>query len=254
MVQTVKRALRKYGLQKGHHGDWDLQLPWLAMGYRFSKQASLATFSPYFLLYGREPVLPTSIRHDTQPVVDMDDPDMWVEVCSRRATLFQRIMPMAFDNLAIAQHRDTLRYATIRGGGYRPQLRRFAPGDYVYLQQTAPTTLDVTAGRIILRVKKVLSSGVLELEGRDGRVWKDHARNCAPCHLPHVDGTVDPSLSLIPAGLKCMLCGKAQGAATMILCDICSTGWHVNCLTPPLDQVPTGKWVCPRCKRRSGGS
>jgi hypothetical protein len=25
-------------------------------------------------------------------------------------------------------------------------VRRFRPGDYVYLQQTAPTTLDVTAG------------------------------------------------------------------------------------------------------------
>ena len=62
MVQTIKRALRKYGLQQGHTRDWDLQLPWLAMGYRFSKQASLASFSPYFLLYGTEPVLPTSIR------------------------------------------------------------------------------------------------------------------------------------------------------------------------------------------------
>ena len=62
MVQIVKRALRKYGLQQGQTGDWDLQLPWLAMGYRFSKQASLASFSPYFLLYGREPVLLASIR------------------------------------------------------------------------------------------------------------------------------------------------------------------------------------------------
>ena len=64
MVQSVKRALRKHCLQRGHTRDWDLQLPWLAMGYRFSKQASLASFSPYFLLYGREPVLPTSIRRD----------------------------------------------------------------------------------------------------------------------------------------------------------------------------------------------
>ncbi len=37
VVQTVKRALRKYGLQKGHLGDWDIQSPWLAMGYRFSR-------------------------------------------------------------------------------------------------------------------------------------------------------------------------------------------------------------------------
>jgi transposase InsO family protein len=43
MVQTVKRGLWKYSLKTGHHGDWDLQLPWIAMGYLFSKQASLAS-------------------------------------------------------------------------------------------------------------------------------------------------------------------------------------------------------------------
>ena len=184
----------------------------------------------------------------------MDDPDTWAEVCKTRAQLFQRVMPMALENLAIAQHRDTLRYATIRGGGYRPQVRRFAPGDYVYLQQTAPTTLDVTAGRIILRVKQVLASGVLELEGRDGRIWKDHTRNCAPCHLPNIDGTMDPNLSAVSAGLRCMLCGRAQRAATMILCDICSTGWHMQCLTPLVAQIPIGRWTCPRCTKRAGGS
>jgi hypothetical protein len=61
MVQTVKRGLRKYSLKKGHHGDWDLQLLWLTMGYRFSKQASLASFSLYYLLFGRHPVLPKAI-------------------------------------------------------------------------------------------------------------------------------------------------------------------------------------------------
>ena len=48
----------------------------------------------------------------------MDDPNMWIEVYNSRAQLFQPIMPMAFDNLAIAQHRGTLIYATIREGGY----------------------------------------------------------------------------------------------------------------------------------------
>jgi transposase-like protein len=32
VVQTVKRALHEYGLQKGHLGDWDIQSPWLAVG------------------------------------------------------------------------------------------------------------------------------------------------------------------------------------------------------------------------------
>jgi hypothetical protein len=157
---------------------------------------------------------------------------------------------MALENLSIAQHRDTLRYATIRGGGYRPQVRRFQPGDYVYLQQTAPTTLDVTAGRIILRVCEVLGSGVLLLEGRDGKFWKDHTRNCAPCHLPHIDGTVHPGTSHISTGLKCRLCGSPKRAATMVICDVCSTGWHLECLTPPLLEVPVEQWSCPACVRR----
>ena len=83
------------------------------MGYRFSKQASLASFSPYMLLFGREPDLPMAIRRQINGVVQMDNPDVWVEVCSERAELFRHIMPMAFQNLAIAQHRDMLRYATI---------------------------------------------------------------------------------------------------------------------------------------------
>jgi hypothetical protein len=33
---------------KGHIQDWELQLLWLAMGYRFSQQAFLSSFKPYF--------------------------------------------------------------------------------------------------------------------------------------------------------------------------------------------------------------
>jgi hypothetical protein len=133
----------------------------------------LVSFSPYFLLYGRNPNLPTTICHESSEVVNLDDPEMWLRVCSQRVELFQKVMPAAFENLAIAQHRDTLRYAIIRGGGYRPSIRRFHVGDYVYLQQTTPTTLDVTMGRTILRVREVLAFGILMLEGRDGVVWKD---------------------------------------------------------------------------------
>ncbi|CAM6090591.1 unnamed protein product [Calypogeia fissa] len=177
----------------------------------------------------------------------MDNPDVWVKVCYERAKLFRRILPMTFQNLAIAQHCDTLQYATICGGGYRPGIRRFNPRDYVYLQQVAPTTLDVTAGRTILQVRKVLPSGVLLLEGRDGMVWKDHVRNFAPYHLPNVDGTIDPSLAVICVGLKCMLCGSASGATTMLICDSCSRWWHMSCLTPPVDRIPPEKWFCPKC-------
>jgi hypothetical protein len=82
------------------------------------------------------------------------------------------------------------------------------------------------------------------LEGHDGVVWKDHVHNCAPCHLPNVNGIVDPSLAMVWASLKCMLCGSRGGAAHMFVCDKCSRDWHMACMTPHMD-VPTGRWVCP---------
>ena len=154
---------------------------------------------------------------------------------------------MALENLAIAQHRDTLRYARIRSRAYRPQLRRFRVGDYVYLQREAPTTLDVKAGRTILRVKDILPSGVLLLEGKDGQECRDNTKNCAPCHLP-IEGTICPELAVVPAGYRCVVCGEKKGAATM-LCDQCQRGWYMACLTPPLSMFSEGKWICPRCKR-----
>ena len=61
MVQTVKEALRKFVLKSDRH-NWDVQLCWIAMGYRMSRQNSLAGYSPYFLLFGRWPIVGTAIR------------------------------------------------------------------------------------------------------------------------------------------------------------------------------------------------
>jgi hypothetical protein len=71
------------------------------MGYRFSRQASLASFSPYFLLYGRNPNLPMMIYRESNEVVNLDDQEMWLKVCFRRVELFRKVMLTAFENLAI---------------------------------------------------------------------------------------------------------------------------------------------------------
>jgi hypothetical protein len=40
--------------------------------------------------------------------------------------------------------------------------------------------------------------------------WKDHVQNCVPCHFHNVDGHIDPSSTIVPIGLKCMLCRKSS--------------------------------------------
>jgi hypothetical protein len=68
------------------------------------------------------------------------------------------------------------------------------------MQQITLTILDVTPRRVVLCVWKVLPFGVL-LEGQDGQTWKDHVHNCAPCHLPNVDGQMDASLIMVLTSL-----------------------------------------------------
>lgn len=44
---------------------------------------------------------------------------------------------------------------------------------------------------------------------------------------------------------ECQVCHEP---GTLLLCDRCDTGWHLQCLNPPLNNVPKGEWFCPRCK------
>jgi hypothetical protein len=66
-------------------------------------------------------------------VVDLDFPATWAKVIAKRVTLFRRVMPMAMENLSIAQHQDTLWYAHTRSDSYKPKVRQFDVGDFVYL-------------------------------------------------------------------------------------------------------------------------
>lgn len=157
-------------------------------------------------------------------------------------------MPLALNNMRIAQHRDTLRYMRIREGGYTPNARQFEEGDYIYLRKRAPTTLNTKAGRTILRVVKVQPTGRLHLMGKCGKIHKDHAKNCTPCHLP-IDGTVDLSLANIPASFRCYQCGQGNQPAKLLICDGCSTGWHTFCLPTLLEGVPERDWFCPTCSQ-----
>lgn len=52
--------------------------------------------------------------------------------------------------------------------------------------------------------------------------------------------------------VPCMVCGRRDGAAELLLCDggDCSGACHLACCTPPLTEVPSGEWFCSRCQSR----
>jgi hypothetical protein len=72
---------------------------------------------------------------------------------------------MAMKNLSIVQHRDTLRYAHTRSDNYKPKVKQFDVGDFMYLQRQPNDTLDISSSRTIWRIKAIRPSNVLELQG-----------------------------------------------------------------------------------------
>ncbi|XP_050312938.1 PHD and RING finger domain-containing protein 1-like [Anthonomus grandis grandis] len=45
----------------------------------------------------------------------------------------------------------------------------------------------------------------------------------------------------------CEICGTNTNEDRLLLCDGCDLGFHLYCLTPPLDEVPEGSWYCTQC-------
>eukprot|EP00802_Teleaulax_amphioxeia_P007131 Tamp_07137.p1 GENE.Tamp_07137~~Tamp_07137.p1 ORF type:complete len:555 (+),score=69.93 Tamp_07137:323-1987(+) len=49
--------------------------------------------------------------------------------------------------------------------------------------------------------------------------------------------------------VACQVCDSRQDEESMVLCDMCDAGYHLNCLEPKLLSVPRGDWLCPECTR-----
>ena len=250
-VQTVKKALRKMASTRAAQATgsthWDEQLPWILLGYRASPQES-SKFSPMQLLYARDPVIPPAILDRMTKPLDLDNTTTAADQLLLRAEYLKQAGVVVDNNLRIAQHRDTLRYARVHGGAYLKKVFKFQEGDFVYTKVHHPTTLEPRTSPYILRVLGVRPSGVLELVGRCGTVITRHSSSCAPCHLPNIDPTIDTQLAKPIADLPCSVCGDPSREHLMVLCDGCNGGWHLDCLSPPLSEIPRGQWFCPACK------
>ncbi|OPJ73735.1 PHD and RING finger domain-containing protein 1 isoform B [Patagioenas fasciata monilis] len=45
----------------------------------------------------------------------------------------------------------------------------------------------------------------------------------------------------------CEVCGRSDREDRLLLCDGCDAGYHMECLNPPLSEVPVDEWFCPVC-------
>ena len=42
-------------------------------------------------------------------------------------------------------------------------------------------------------------------------------------------------------------CHVCKDGGELLCCDSCPSAYHIFCLSPPVAEVPTGRWHCPRC-------
>ena len=112
MVQTLKVALRKACLT-GKVSGWEDRLATITIGYSMSTHESMAHFIPYYLLFGRQPLLGRSVSNTLRelPELDLDDRAAWVASVTARIEAFKPELPMAMRNLAVAAAREMLRDA-----------------------------------------------------------------------------------------------------------------------------------------------
>ncbi len=130
-------------------------------------------------------------------------------------------------------------------------MKQFDVGDFVYFQRQPNDTLDTSSGHTILRIKAIMPSGVLKLQGTNERTIRDHSKNCAPCHLPNLDPTIITLTWIPPLDYPCQVCQRTDDADRMLLCDNCNGGYHLFCLKPKLTQVPIGNWYYSSCSPTS---
>ncbi len=94
--------------------------------------------------------------------MDLDSLATWAKVIAEKVALLKRVMPMAMENLSM--HNIEIPYGMhTRGGNYKPKVRQFDVGDFVYLLRQPNDILNTSSGCTILRIKTIKPLGVLEL-------------------------------------------------------------------------------------------
>ncbi|KAK3270355.1 hypothetical protein CYMTET_21247 [Cymbomonas tetramitiformis] len=126
IVQMTKAApLTKACTRGGSIDRWDSFIPWIMLGYNATPQES-TRLAPYELVYAQRPKLPPAIKERLSQPLDtyMDETTMAASYLER-AEYVKRATIMAGSNIAIAQHRQSERYA-------QPKLTRVPTEEFWY--------------------------------------------------------------------------------------------------------------------------
>jgi transposase InsO family protein len=250
-VQTIKRSLKKHVARTHHAYTWDSDgLQKILMGYRLTPQAA-TKFSPAQVLYAVDPAISHNFYAGRNLAIDYENIEASAEQLLIRARAAAQIERELTLYLYQAYERNAQRFKDMRSGVYLPRIYHFSPGDFVFLfapeEHVPGGALGIRARHEILKVVEVKDSGVLVLENRAGVRFNKHKDLCAPCPVPHLDGTTHPDLQQPKSNLRCRQCGGKGQATSMLVCDQCNCGWHMGCLVPALTVVPEGAWICPDC-------
>ena len=128
LVERFNRTLTDMLAKKVEHSgkDWDTHLPFVLFTYRASLQESTKE-SPFYLLYGRDPRLPTTLGLDSAQhhIADLDTYKEEV------AFKFSEAWKLARDNIKKAQQYQKKQY------DHKTRLPRFEVGDRVFVYMPA---------------------------------------------------------------------------------------------------------------------
>ncbi len=116
-------------------------------------------------------------------------------------------------------------------------MRQFDVSDFVYLKRQPNDILNTSFGCIILRIKVIRPSSVLELQGVDKCTSQDHPKNYAPCNLPNVDPTIIMLILIPPLYYPFQVCQRKDDVDQMLFCNNCNVGYHLFCFKLELTQI-----------------
>eukprot|EP00798_Chlamydomonas_sp_ICE-L_P013756 gene13756-biopygen22865 len=182
-VGSIKAALTKICSENLATDTWDIDIAKVVTAYNCSPQETTKC-APFTLLYARAPVMnnPEAQLAMTAPLPDLTDSTQvqaLTDTLLERAQWIKRVSPTIANHIAIAHHRDTLRYAKIRGGAYHPRLRKFQVGDFVYIRRpNVRNSLQMAAQGMILCIIDLKPTEVVVLQGRCVPVEDWFCPNC----------------------------------------------------------------------------